>query len=100
MLAQIIGDELERLRDDEHLPMLTVTGVATDPDLRHATVYLASLPQDATIFLAECRIELQAAIAAQVRLKRTPLLRFEADPAVAAATRVEDVLRNLREGQN
>lgn len=47
--------------------------------------------------LAEARVRLQAAIASQVRLKRTPQLRFAADPAVAAAGRVEDILRQLPE---
>jgi ribosome-binding factor A len=34
-----------------------------------------------------------------VRMKRTPLLVFESDPAAAHGSRVEEILRNLREGQ-
>jgi ribosome-binding factor A len=33
----------------------------------------------------------------QVRMKRTPLLAFELDPAVVAGDRVEDVLRRLHD---
>ena len=41
------------------------------------------------------RVRLQAAISSQVRLKRTPQLRFEPDPAIAAGERVEDILRSI-----
>ena len=41
------------------------------------------------------RVRLQAAISHEVRLKRTPQLRFGADPAVAAGNRIEDILRQL-----
>ena len=40
-------------------------------------------------------MRLQAAISHEVRLKRTPQLRFAADPAVAAGQRIEDILRGL-----
>jgi ribosome-binding factor A len=97
LLQQILAEELERLADvDERLRLLTVTGVDVDPDLRHARVYLASLPDAAVEALAEHRRVLQAAIGSQVRMRRTPTLEFAADPAVAAAERVERVLRERR----
>ncbi len=93
----MLGDALERLRDDDdRLALLTVTGVTTDPDLRHATVYMASLPAGALVALEVRRPELQASIAREVRLKRTPTLSFVADPAVAAGERVEEALRRIR----
>ena len=94
---QVLGDALERLRDeDERLALLTVTGVDAEPDLRHATVFMASLPEGALPALAARRGDLQAAIAREVRLKRTPTLSFVADPAVAAGERVEEALRRAR----
>ena len=72
-----------------------MTAVSCEPDLRHATVLLASLPEPAHTALVEARTRLQAAVAHQVRLKRTPLLSFEADPAVAHGERVEDILRAI-----
>jgi ribosome-binding factor A len=97
VLAQVLGDALERLRDDdERLALLTVTGVGVDPDLRHATVFMASLPEGAAAALEGRRPQLQAAIAREVRLKRTPTLSFVADPAIAAAERVEEALRRAR----
>lgn len=98
-LREVIAEEIERLGDsDERLAMLTVTAVDADPDLRHAKVLFASLAAVAEEALGESRVRLQAAIARQVRFKRTPQLSFVADPAVAAGGRVEEILRDLRDG--
>lgn len=97
LLREVIAEELERLLDeDPRLGMLTVTAVHADPDLRHATVWLSSLSEEAAEALAERRIALQAVIGRQVRLKRTPQLAFEADPAVASGQRVDEILRGLQ----
>ncbi len=82
---------------DDRLRLLTVTSVDITPDLSRATVYLSSLPPLAIEALAEQRTQLQRTIGRQVRMKRTPLLEFESDPAVAHGLRVEEILRNLRE---
>jgi ribosome-binding factor A len=96
VVQEVIAEELERLADvDERLRLVTVTGVETDPDLRHATVWVGSITAEVAEGLAEKRVRLQAAIASQVRLKRTPLLTFRADPAVIAASRVDEILRDL-----
>lgn len=96
LLAEVIGEEIGRLGDvDDRLVLLTVTGVETEPDLRHATVFLASLPEAGREALEQYRVRLQAVIAREVRLRRTPSLRFLADPAVAAGAAVEAVLRRL-----
>jgi ribosome-binding factor A len=97
ILREVISDELVRMADlDERLGMLTVTGVATSPDLRQATVYLHSLPDAAAEALEEHRAQIQASVNAQTRLKRTPKLAFFADPAVAHGTAVEEILRRQR----
>ena len=101
VLVQVLGDALERIRDDDdRLGFLTVTGVSVEPDLRHATVYLASLSAESAEALGEHRYELQRAIAQEVRLKRTPQLAFVADPAIAAAERVEDALRRIHDADD
>ena len=98
VLREVVADTLERLSDtDERLRLLTVTAVDTSPDLRHAVVYLSSLPDAAADALAEERAELQRAIGRQVRLKRTPQLTFAADPGVAHGTHVEEMLRDLHQ---
>jgi ribosome-binding factor A len=97
VVRQVLAEELERLADaDERLRLVTVTSVDTAPDLRHATVYLSSLSEDAGDALGERRAQLQRTLGRQVRMKRTPLLEFAVDPAVVAGSRVEEVLRKLR----
>jgi len=97
ILREVISDELLRVSDlDERLGLLTVTGVETTPDMRQAMVFLDSLADDAKAALEEHRAQLQAAVNAQTRLKRTPKLSFMADPAVASGTAVEEILRRAR----
>jgi ribosome-binding factor A len=97
VLREVLAEELERLADaDERLRLVTVTSVDTAPDLRHATVFLSSLSDDGADALAERRPHLQRSLGRQLRMKRTPLLAFEVDPAVISGSRVEDVLRRIR----
>ena len=98
VLREVVAEALERMSDtDDRLRLLTVTAVDITPDLSRATVYLSSLPEGAVEALAEQRAQLQRTIGRQVRMKRTPLLVFESDPAVAHGLRVEEILRTLRE---
>ncbi len=99
-LREVLGDELERI-DDDRLELVTVTGARVDPDLRRALVWFSAMSapapdQDIRAALAVHRVRLQAAVARQLRLKRTPELAFEADPGIAVGTRVEEILRGLR----
>jgi ribosome-binding factor A len=101
VLREVLAEELERLADaDERLRLVTVTSVDTAPDLRHATVFLSSLSDDGADALAERRPHLQRSLGRQLRMKRTPLLAFEVDPAVISGSRVEDVLRRIRAAES
>ena len=98
-LREVIAEEVERL-NDSRLEMVSITGVETSPNLRHAVVYIDVLAADATAALAaleRASRRLQSAIAAQVRMKYTPTLEFEIDPGVAGGERIEAILRSLRE---
>jgi ribosome-binding factor A len=96
-LREVVADGIERMADgDERLRLVTVTAVEVTPDLSHATVYLSSLSEPAAEALAAQRVQLQASIGRQVRMKRTPHLEFAPDPAVAHGRRVEEILRQLR----
>jgi ribosome-binding factor A len=95
VLRQVVAEELERLADADELPMVTVTSVDVAPDMRSAVVYLASLSEETAVVLEERRTHLQKLIGLQMTLKRTPRLSFQADPAIAAGTRVEELLRGL-----
>jgi ribosome-binding factor A len=99
LVHEILADELERI-DDERLLLVTIMSVVVDPDLRHATVFVDTpegADRDAEVIeaLEEMRIRLQAAVARQARMKRTPLLAFKPDTVEREAGRVEDVLRDL-----
>ena len=96
ILREVISDELMRISDvDERLGLLTVTGVETTPDMRQAIVFFDSLGVEARAALEERRSQLQSAVNVQTRLKRTPVLSFMADPAVASGSAVEEILRRL-----
>lgn len=98
ILREVLADQLERLEDiDARLGLLTITAVECDPDLRHALVLFSSMSDDEEAALGEVRVRLQAAVSSQVRLKRTPQLRFAADPAISAGERIEEILRGLPE---
>ena len=96
VLRQVVADELERLADADERRMVTVTAVDTAPDLRTAIVYVATLDRDASEALEERRGHLQRLIGSQTTMKRTPRLTFQADPAIAAGSRVEELLRGLQ----
>ncbi|HET6794653.1 MAG TPA: ribosome-binding factor A [Acidimicrobiales bacterium] len=100
VMREVLAEAMERLSDqDERLSMATITGVTVEPDLRHAVVYLSSLSDDRRQALDDHRVELQGAVARQMRLKRTPRLGFDVDPAVVAGAAVDDVLRRLHQEQ-
>lgn len=100
ILREVLADEIERL-NDKRLEMVSVTGVDTVPDLRHAVVYIDTLGDDgaqpALDALARAAKRLQASIARQVRLKYTPTLEFAMDPGVVGGERIDAILRSLRE---
>ncbi len=96
ILREVLADELARMEDtDERFGLLTITAVQCEPDLRHALVFLSSMNEEEEEALSASRARLQAAISSQVRLKRTPQLRFTADPAVAEGQKIEDIIRGL-----
>lgn len=100
VLREVLADEIERL-NDERLEMVSVTGVDTAPNLRHAIVYIDVLGADAhepaIAALGRASKRLQATIADQVRLKYTPTLEFAMDPAIVGGDRIDAILRSLHE---
>jgi ribosome-binding factor A len=104
LLQEVLADELERLSgDDDRLRLATITAVVVDPDLRHAKVLFdpglePGVTNEVAEALAEQRVRLQAAVARQVRLKRTPQLSFLSDSGVTTGSRVEEILREIRKG--
>lgn len=96
LVRHVLADEIERL-SDERLEFVTVTGVDTSPDLRHAIVYVDVLgdPEPALEALGRASRRLQNALGGQVSMKYTPRLEFAIDPAVVSGNRIDTILRGL-----
>jgi ribosome-binding factor A len=99
-LKEITGEEVASLSDPRIQGLVTVTGIRVSPDLAHATVFYSVLSGGDEIAanegLKSAAGRIQAAVGAQMRLKRTPRLRFEPDPVTERATRIEAALREVR----
>jgi len=96
VIREIVAEALEGMVDeDERLELVTVTGVDTEPDFRHAKIFFSARHEAAGEALEEHRVKLQAAIGRQARLKRTPQLTFVEDPGVATGWRIEGILKTL-----
>ena len=98
-LRQVLSEAVPDLKDPR-IGFVTVTGVRTTSDLRQATVYVSVLgsekKRDASLAgLEAARAVLQARIAGELRLKRTPLLAFEYDPAVERGVRMTSLIDEL-----
>lgn len=100
-LREILAEELVRI-GDERLDLVTITGIDVDNELNRAYVFFDSLEgEDGDEAIIEVfgshRIRLQAAIAAQIRAKKTPILAFRADTTLRSAERIDDILREDRQ---
>ena len=82
---------------DPRTGFVTVTGVETTPDLRHAKVFVTVLGRQAERehTLAALRSShgfIQARVAHEVRLKRTPQLEFVYDETTDRALRISSLI--------
>jgi ribosome-binding factor A len=93
VLSAAIATDLK----DPRVGFVTVTGVKTSPDLRHARVYVSVLGDDAA---REASIDglrsahgyLQRRLASELTLKHTPSLSFEYDDSVDRGMRITRLL--------
>ena len=97
VIREILGAAISSDLQDPRIGFVTVTAVDTSPDLRHARVYVSVLgsEQERAETLAGLRSAhgpLQAAINAELRIKRTPTLTFIYDESVERADRITRML--------
>ena len=78
----------------------TVTSVTVDPEFGSARVYFDHISDSLAAWLVANRVRLQGDIARQMRIRRTPLLEFVADPAIESAIKIESILRSLDLGDD
>lgn len=102
LLQEIVAGFMERL-DDDRIGFLTITGVEVDNDLNRAEVFISTFEQmesaeaeeELLEALTEYRKPVQAAIARQAQIRKTPEVVFSFDPAVRAGARIEEILSSL-----
>jgi ribosome-binding factor A len=105
-IRQVLGDAVAGDLKDPRVGFVTVTDVRTSPDLRHARVYVSvlgaaggvSLPEERETTLEGLRSGhgfLQARVAGELHLKRTPTLEFFYDDTTDRAMRVEELIEEI-----
>src|SRR5438105_15111098 len=92
VVAEALGD-----LQDPRIGLVTITGVSVSPDLREGTVYVSVLGNEkkrraSLAGLASAHGVVQARLAAELRMKRTPHLTFEYDPTVEHGVRMSTLL--------
>ena len=98
-IRQVLSERLPDLKDPR-IGFVTVTGVDTSSDLRHATVYVSVLGGEKQQTKSLRGLEaahgvLQSAIAHELKLKRTPQLAFAYDPSVERGVRMTKLIDDL-----
>jgi ribosome-binding factor A len=98
-VLEVLAEAVGELRDPR-IGFVTVTGVETSADLRHAqvfvSVYGSERKRESTMAgLESAHGVLQARIARELRLKRTPQLTFEYDPSVERGVRMSHLIDEL-----
>ncbi len=98
-VREVLSEGVRELKDPR-IGFVTVTGVDTSRDLRQARVYVSVLGSDrkrdeALAGLSAAHGVLQARIARELRMKRTPQLAFEYDPTVERGVRMTQLIDEL-----
>lgn len=102
LIREIVADEIADLKDPR-IGFVTVTGVDTAPDLRHAFVYYSVLGSEEDAVATASALEtaaphLQRAVGSQTRLKFTPRLDFRVDPSIEQGLRIDQLLDEIGRG--
>ena len=97
MLREVVGDAISTDLNDPRIGFVTVTSVETSSDLSAARVYVSVLgseeEREATLAgLRSAHGVIQARIAAETRMKRTPTLSFHYDETIERGIRISKLL--------
>ncbi len=98
-VRQVLSVSVGELKDPR-IGFVTVTGVETSSDLRHARVFVSVLGaerkrEQTMVALQAAHAVLQARLARELRMKRTPQLAFEYDPSVERGVRMTKLIDEL-----
>ena len=98
-VRQVLSEAIGELKDPR-IGFVTITGVETSSDLRHARVFVSVLGSETKrkktlAGLSAAHGVLQARLARELRMKRTPQLAFEYDPTVERGVRMTQLIDEL-----
>ena len=99
-MRAVLSDAIATDLKDPRIGFVTVTGVETSPDLRHARVFVSVLGAErkrrqSLAGLQAAHSVLQSRLARELRMKRTPQLEFEYDPTVERGVRMTKLIDEL-----
>lgn len=102
LVREVVADAVRDLKDPR-IGFLTITGVETSPDKRHAVVYYSVLgseeeKEDTAAALSSARVRIQRALGSETRMRNTPVLEFRVDPSIDAGIRISEILADLDKG--
>jgi ribosome-binding factor A len=114
-VREAIADIIETEFADPRLSFVTITEVEVTQDVKHATAYYTTLdpdlvsrdprhgggdriaaPHEVADALASAGPRIQSLLARQVRMRNTPQLTFVPDPVAEQASRVDELLAQVR----
>ncbi|MFZ0043703.1 MAG: 30S ribosome-binding factor RbfA [Solirubrobacteraceae bacterium] len=98
-MRAVLSDAIATDLKDPRVGFVTVTGIKTSPDLRHARVYVSVLgtepEREASLAgLRSAHGFLQRRVATELSLKHTPSLTFEYDDSVDRGMRISSLLQS------
>jgi ribosome-binding factor A len=98
-IRQVLSDALPGLKDPR-IGFVTITGVQATKDFEQATVYVSvygteSEREKTLEGLEAARGVLQAQVARELGLRRTPVLTFAYDPAIEQGVRLGHLIDEL-----
>lgn len=116
MVREAIAAIIEQDIADPRLRMVSITDVQVTQDHDHATVWYSVMDPDVVTGrqdrgerlptvsevgegLESAASRIRGLLGKRVRLRRTPALKFVHDPVQQTATRVEELLRGLHDGE-
>jgi ribosome-binding factor A len=100
-VREVLSDAIATALHDPRVGFVTVTGVQTSADLRHARVFVSVLGDEAAreaslTGLRSAHGFLQGLIASELKLKHTPTLTFTYDESIERGMRITRMLDHPR----
>ncbi len=103
-LREIVSEQVASLSDPRINGLVTVTAARVSPDIAQATIFYSVLDgEDETSAhegLQSAAGRIQSAVGSQTHTKRTPRLRFEPDPVIEQANKIDAALKEVQQSDH